>query len=54
MFFEVYDQTESKPPLDQFTQATVKLELQAPSLPRRRKIHQGILRVMLNLSTIPM
>ena len=54
MFFDVYDQTESKPPLDQVTQATVKLELQAPSLSRLWKMHQGILRVMLNLSTIPM
>ena len=36
------------------TQAAVKSELQAPSLPRRCKMHQGILRVMLNQSTIPM
>ena len=36
------------------TQAAVKLELQTPSLPHPIRCHQGILRVMLNLSTILM
>ena len=37
MFFEVYDQTGCKTPLDQ-GHSTVKLELQGPSLPRRHKM----------------
>ena len=36
LFFEVYDQTGMQASIG--TQATVKLELQAPSLPRRRKM----------------
>ena len=35
------------------TQAAVRLKLQAPSL-LHRQCHQGILRIMLNLSAIPM
>ena len=36
LFLEVYDQTGMQAPLDQVTQAAVKLGLQAPLLPRHR------------------
>ena len=55
LFFEGYNQTgmqASMPPLDQVTQAAVKLELQV--LPRHRKTPSKYFEVMLNLSTIPM